>query len=334
MAGWRGRGGPGRTRCALPALRSSRCARSGGQPGGDGTAPGACAARAQAPAAAPAAPAAGAGRPPRAPAAAEDCLYLNVWTSAEKASDKKPVMVFIYGGGFFSGAGSEARYDSEHMASKGVVAVTINYRLGPFGFFTHPELAKESGHNAAGNYGVMDAIAALQWVKKNIAAFGGDPNNVTVYGESAGAIMIGALAGSPPAKGLFNRVIVESGTWMGVVMAKMAIGCGRDGEKRHRARHDDDRGTAGEAGAPSSRRRDVGESRHRRLHRSRGDVAHVREGQAERVRSPGRIQQGRRDVRPARVHAQNHARHFKAQAQKTHGDRADDVPEAVSGDDR
>ena len=133
-------------------------------------------------------------------------------------------MVFIYGGGFFSGAGSEARYDSEHMAAKGVVAVTINYRLGPFGFFTHPELAKESGHNAAGNYGVMDAIAALQWVKKNIAAFGGDPNNVTVYGESAGAIMIGALAGSPPAKGLFNRVIVESGTWMGVVMAKMANG--------------------------------------------------------------------------------------------------------------
>jgi para-nitrobenzyl esterase len=133
-------------------------------------------------------------------------------------------MVFIYGGGFFSGAGSEARYDSERLASKGVVAVTLNYRLGPFGFFAHPELAKESGHNASGNYGVMDAIAALQWVKKNIAAFGGDPNNVTVYGESAGAIMIGALVGSPQAKGLFNRAIVESGTWMGVVMAKMASG--------------------------------------------------------------------------------------------------------------
>ena len=133
-------------------------------------------------------------------------------------------MVFVYGGGFFSGAGSEARYDSERMAAKGVVAVTINYRLGPFGFFTHPELAKESGHNASGNYGVMDAIAALQWVKKNIAAFGGDPNNVTVYGESAGAIMIGALVGSPQAKGLFHRAIVESGTWMGVVMAKMGSG--------------------------------------------------------------------------------------------------------------
>jgi para-nitrobenzyl esterase len=133
-------------------------------------------------------------------------------------------MVFIYGGGFFSGAGSEARYDSEHMASKGVVAVTLNYRLGPFGFFTHPELAKESGHNAAGNYGVMDAIAALQWVKKNIAAFGGDPNNVTVYGESAGAIMIGALVASPQAKGLFHRAINESGTYMGVTMAKMASG--------------------------------------------------------------------------------------------------------------
>ncbi len=147
-----------------------------------------------------------------------------MWTSAAKASDKKPVMVFIYGGGFFSGAGSEARYDSEKMASKGVVAVTLNYRLGPFGFFTHPELAKESGRNAAGNYGVMDAIAALQWIKKNIAAFGGDPNNVTVYGESAGAIMIGSLLGSPQAKGLMNRAILESGTWMGVVMAKMGAG--------------------------------------------------------------------------------------------------------------
>ena len=190
--------------------------RRGAAPGG---APGGAAPAAAAPAA-PAAPPA----PPRTPAAAEDCLFLNVWTSAEKASDKKPVMVFVYGGGFFSGNGGEARYDSERMASKGVVAVTLNYRLGPFGFFTHPELAKESGHNASGNYGVMDTIAALQWVKKNIAAFGGDPSNVTIYGESAGAIMIGALAGSPQAKGLFNRAILESGTWMGVVMAKMASG--------------------------------------------------------------------------------------------------------------
>jgi para-nitrobenzyl esterase len=233
--GGRGRGGPGGPGApgaapgGGPGVPAAPGRGGAGQQGAAGST-GIILARAQAPAQAPAAGQAApggrgaGGRGGGGPQQAEDCLYLNVWTSAEKASDKKPVMVFIYGGGFFSGAGSEARYDSEHMASKGVVAVTLNYRLGPFGFFTHPELAKESGHNAAGNYGVMDAIAALQWVKKNIAAFGGDPNNVTVYGESAGAIMIGALAGSPVAKGLFNRVIVESGTWMGVVMAKMANG--------------------------------------------------------------------------------------------------------------
>src|SRR5688500_19730256 len=97
----------------------------------------------------------------------------------------------------------------------------MNYRLGPFGFFAHPELAKESGRNASGNYGMMDAIGALQWVKKNIAAFGGDPNNVTMAGESAGAIMVGALVGSPQGKGLFNRAILESGGWMGLTMPRM-----------------------------------------------------------------------------------------------------------------
>jgi len=104
------------------------------------------------------------------------------------------------------------------------VIVTFNYRLGSLGFFAHPELAKESGHNASGNYGMMDAIAALQWVKKNISAFGGDPNNVTVAGESAGAIMVGALVGSPQAKGLFHRAIAESGGWMGLTMGRMRSG--------------------------------------------------------------------------------------------------------------
>jgi len=174
---------------------------------------------AAAPGAAPQAPAT-----PREPARAEDCLYLNVWTSATSPNDKRPVMVWIYGGGFTGGSGGLAWYDGENLASKGPVIVTLNYRLGSLGFFAHPELAKESGHNASGNYGMMDAIAALQWVKKNISAFGGDPNNVTIAGESAGAIMVGALLGSPQAKGLYHRAIAESGGWMGLTMGRMASG--------------------------------------------------------------------------------------------------------------
>jgi len=179
----------------------------GGQGRGGGAAPGA----------APAAQVA----PPREPARSEDCLYANVWTSAGNANDRRPVMVWIYGGGFTSGSGGTAWYDGENLAAKGPVIVTFNYRLGTFGFFAHPELAKESGRNASGNYGMMDAIAMLQWVKKNISAFGGDPNNVTIAGESAGANMIGALVGSPQARGLFQRAIAESGGWMGLMMAKM-----------------------------------------------------------------------------------------------------------------
>jgi len=188
----------------------------GGRGGGGGrgaAAPGAGAQAAPAPAA-----------PPREPARAEDCLYLNVWTSANSPNDRRPVMVWIYGGGFTGGSGGLAWYDGENLAAKGPVIVTFNYRLGSLGFFSHPELAKESGHNASGNYGMMDALAALQWVKKNISAFGGDPNNVTIAGESAGAIMIGAIVGSPQAKGLFHRAIAESGGWMGLMMGRMTSG--------------------------------------------------------------------------------------------------------------
>jgi len=159
--------------------------------------------------------------PPREPARSEDCLYANVWTSANNANDRRPVMVWIYGGGFTGGSGGLAWYDGENLAAKGPVIVTFNYRLGTFGFFAHPELAKESDRNASGNYGMMDAIAMLQWVKKNISAFGGDPNNVTIAGESAGAIMVGALVGSPLSKGLFQRAIAQSGGWMGLTMARM-----------------------------------------------------------------------------------------------------------------
>jgi para-nitrobenzyl esterase len=175
-------------------------------------------------AAAAAPPAQPATAAPREPARSEDCLYVNVWTSATGAGDRRPVMVWIYGGGFTGGSGGLQWYDGENLAAKGPVIVTFNYRLGSLGFFAHPELVKESGHNASGNYGMMDAIAALQWVKRNISAFGGDPNNVTVAGESAGAIMVGALVGSPQAKGLFHRAIAESGGWMGLTMASMRSG--------------------------------------------------------------------------------------------------------------
>jgi para-nitrobenzyl esterase len=183
----------------------------GGRGGGRGPAPGAAAAPA---AAAPAAA-------PREPQRAEDCLYANVWTSAASPNDKRPVMVWIYGGGFTGGSGGLAWYDGEALASKGPVIVTFNYRLGSLGFFAHPDLAKEAGHPGSGNYGMMDAIAMLQWVQRNIAAFGGDPGKVTIAGESAGAIMVGALVGSPQAKGLFVRAIAESGGWMGLQMNKM-----------------------------------------------------------------------------------------------------------------
>ena len=141
----------------------------------------------------------------------EDCLYLNVWTSARSPSDKLPVMVWIHGGSNNVGAGSQPDYDGGNLAKKNVVVVTINYRLDVFGFLAHPELTRESGTNTSGNYGLLDQIAALQWVQKNIAAFGGDPNLVTVFGESAGAFDISLLMTSPLAKGLFARAIGESG---------------------------------------------------------------------------------------------------------------------------
>jgi para-nitrobenzyl esterase len=141
----------------------------------------------------------------------EDCLYLNLWTAAAKSREKRPVFVWIYGGGFNSGSGDVPVYDGEGLASKGVVMVTFNYRVGVFGFLAHPELEKESAHDASGNYGLMDMVAALRWVRDNIAAFGGDPRNVTIAGQSAGAFAVNYLMASPLAKGLFHRAIAHSG---------------------------------------------------------------------------------------------------------------------------
>ena len=154
----------------------------------------------------------------RDPGPSEDCLYLNVWTPAASAQEKLPVMVWIYGGGYSAGAASEPRQDGENLARKGVVVVSMNYRLGVFGFFVHPELAKESGHGSSGNYGLMDQVAALQWVQSNIAAFGGDPGNVTIFGESAGSFSVSAQMASPLAQGLFQRAIGESGAFFSATL--------------------------------------------------------------------------------------------------------------------
>jgi para-nitrobenzyl esterase len=141
----------------------------------------------------------------------EDCLYLNVWSGAASPKEKRPVIVWIYGGGFMTGGSGCAIYDGEAMAKKGIIFVSLNYRVGIFGFFAHPELTKESSHHASGNYGLMDQIAGLQWVRKNIAAFGGDPNNVTIAGQSAGSTSVNCLVASPLSKGLFKHAIAESG---------------------------------------------------------------------------------------------------------------------------
>ena len=141
----------------------------------------------------------------------EDCLYLNVWTPAESPDEELPVMVWIHGGAFRSGAGSLEIYDGHNLADKDVVVVTINYRLGALGLMAHPLLSEESPHGVSGNYGLFDQVAALAWVQENIDALGGDPDNVTVFGESAGGMSILDLMTSPLAEGLFDRAIVESG---------------------------------------------------------------------------------------------------------------------------
>jgi para-nitrobenzyl esterase len=147
-------------------------------------------------------------------AVSEDCLYLNIWTTATSASAKRPVMVYLPGGAFTGGSGNVPVYNGEGLAKRGLVVVTVNYRVGVLGFLAHPELTKESKHNSSGNYGLLDQVAALVWLKKNIAAFGGDPDRVTIMGQSAGAMSVHCLISSPLAKGLFVRAIAQSGFGM------------------------------------------------------------------------------------------------------------------------
>jgi para-nitrobenzyl esterase len=164
----------------------------------------------------------------RADTMSEDCLYLNVWSPTRLASANLPVLVYFYGGGFSAGDGSEARYDGESLAQKGIVTVTINYRLGIFGFFAHPELSAETSYHGSGNYGLMDQNAALLWVKKNIAAFGGNPDHITIAGESAGSIAVFGQMASPLSRGLIAGAIGESGAMIKPTLPALPLA---DGEK-------------------------------------------------------------------------------------------------------
>ncbi len=161
----------------------------------------------------------------------EDCLYLNVWTPAKSDRERLPVLVYVFGGGFQNGDGSEPRYDGENMAGKAMVAVTVNYRTNIFGFFSHPELTKESAHHASGNYGLLDQVAALRWVQRNIAAFGGDPKRVTIAGESAGSISVSGLMASPLSKGLIAGAIGESGSMTASLPPRPLAEAEQDGVK-------------------------------------------------------------------------------------------------------
>ncbi|MEO6388392.1 MAG: carboxylesterase family protein, partial [Croceibacterium sp.] len=158
---------------------------------------------------------------PDSPPMSEDCLNLNVWTPAHSAGEKLPVMIWFYGGAYNEGGGSMPFANGTNLAKKGAIVISMNYRVGAYGFLSYPGLTAASPHHASGNQALSDSIAALQWVQQNIAAFGGDPNNVTIFGQSAGACITAALTGSPAAKGLFNRAISESGAWAGLTAAKM-----------------------------------------------------------------------------------------------------------------
>lgn len=150
------------------------------------------------------------------PPYSEDCLYLNIWTRAEVNTDEKlPVAMWIHGGGFGGGYGFEKEFDGEAWADKGVILVTINYRLGVFGFLAHPELTAENPNHVSGNYGILDQIAALKWIHRNIARFGGDPNNITIFGQSAGALSVQALVTSPFSKNIPSKAIIQSGGGVG-----------------------------------------------------------------------------------------------------------------------
>ena len=233
-------------------------------------------------------------------ATSEDCLHLNVWTPAAPGPEARlPVMVWIHGGGFVVGSGAEARYDGARLAARGIVVVTVNHRLNALGFLAHPELTAESEHHSSGAYGFLDLVAALQWVKRNIAAFGGDPGKVTIAGESAGSHATSALMASPLAKGLFARVIGESGAMFAspsraLASLEEAEAVGLDFMRQARsafagrnARHP--RGRHSRRGARAWLPSD-----HRRMVSAALAGRDFRRGRAQRRAPDGRMEQGRR----------------------------------------
>jgi para-nitrobenzyl esterase len=165
----------------------------------------------------------------------EDCLYLNVWTASRAPNEKLPVMVWFYGGGFVQGSGSLPSFDGEALARRGVVVVTINYRLGPLGFLALSALDQESPYHVSGNYGLLDMIAALRWVQNNVGGFGGDPENVTIFGQSAGAFGVNAMMASPLAHGLFRRAIVESYPMFGISAPTQTLAQAEEGGQKFAA---------------------------------------------------------------------------------------------------
>ena len=269
--------------------------------------------------------------------ASEDCLFLNLWTPATDAGARLPVMVWIHGGGYQAGASHEARHDGVRFARNGVVLVTLNYRLGVFGFFAHPALSKEDPRGSSGNYGLLDMVAALQWVRDNIAAFGGDPGNVTIFGESAGSFAVSALMAMPSARGLFHKAIGESGAHFGPSLAaptREAIEANGEKFAAASARHDRRGAARDERGGGARRRGQVAAvvlavDRRRRPSRAGGrDVrgrtpgAGAVAGRLERRRSPRR--------RAARGRAANGRVVHRADAQALRpGGRRH--PEGVSG---
>ena len=222
------------------------------------------------------------GNPPPG-GASEDCLYLNVWTPATAASDRLPVLVWIYGGGFNGGSTSVPVHDGARLARRGVVLVSLAYRVGVLGFYAHPELSAESPHHVSGNYGLLDMIAGLQWIERNIAAFGGDPRRVTIFGESAGGIAVSMLSASPLAKGLFQGAISQSGGSFGPSSKSptpgenMRLAGGRGGVRRR-------------AGEGSGRCFGQGPAGAARREGDRGGAPPARHGLADRRRlgDPGR----------------------------------------------
>ncbi len=273
----------------------------------------------------------------------ENCLFLNVWTPNLGGKDLKPVMVWIHGGANAVGTAVGLQTDGANLARKGVVVVSLNYRLNLFGFLAHPALTAESEHGSSGNYALLDQIAALKWVQQNAAAFGGDPGRVTVFGESAGGTNITYLLASPLARGLFHRAVIESGGYAVSDFRSLARGGGGGQELRGGARRGGLEGRRSRRCARRPLRNSVGawlrtkklrtqRAERGRLGASGGDRQELRPGRAAQGARPHRLQQGRVDD-PAPILAQRHPRRLPPGDTRRLGPVRRSGAQALPGDD-